>query len=347
MSNSNIRLIIERNIPYVAGLLDDYAAVRYLAPEEITPKAVRDTDGMIIRTRTKCDAALLNKSDVKMIATATIGMDHIDLDYCRDHSIIAVNAPGCNAPAVAQYVFATILQVINRPLSTYTIGIVGVGHVGSIVERWARGLDMKVLRCDPPRQAAEGGDDWADLDSIAAEADIITFHTPLTHDTDYPTYHIAGEDFLNKLRRSPIIINSARGEIVDTAALVAARDAGKVGGLIVDCWEGEPEIDRELLRRADIATPHIAGYSAEGKIRASQVALDAITTFFMTPRVTVEAPLPPAAAKTVTIDGILGSYDPMPEVMALKAHPEDFEKIRNTYRLRHEAPEGSADYACS
>lgn len=292
MPNSNIRLIIERNIPYVAGLLDDYATVRYLAPEEITPKAVRDTDGLMIRTRTKCNAELLAKSDVKLIATATIGTDHIDLDYCRDHSITVVNAPGCNAPAVAQYVFATILSVINRPLQSYTLGIVGVGHVGSIVERWAKALDMKVLRCDPPRQQAEGGDDWVDLDTIAREADIITFHTPLTHDGDYPTYHIANETFFASLRRAPIIINSARGEIVDTPALIAARDAGKVGSMIIDCWEHEPDIDRELLRRADIATPHIAGYSQEGKIRASQVALDALTTFFMTPRVTVDQPMP-------------------------------------------------------
>lgn len=341
MPNSNIRLIIERNIPYVAGLLDDYATVRYLAPEEITPKAVRDTDGLMIRTRTKCNAELLAKSDVKLIATATIGTDHIDLDYCRDHSITVVNAPGCNAPAVAQYVFATLLNVINRPLQSYTLGIVGVGHVGSIVERWAKALDMKVLRCDPPRQEAEGGDDWVDLDTIAREADIITFHTPLTRDGGHPTYHIANEAFFNSLRRAPIIINSARGEIVDTPALIAARDAGKVGGMIIDCWEHEPDIDRELLRRADIATPHIAGYSQEGKIRASQVALDALTTFFMTPRVTVDMPMPPAPAQSINIRGILSTYDPMPEVIKLKEHPEDFEKIRNTYTLRHEAPEGT------
>lgn len=341
MPNSNIRLIIERNIPYVAGLLDDYATVRYLAPEEITPKAVRETDGMIIRTRTKCNEELLKKSEVKMIATATIGMDHIDLDYCKSRSITVINAPGCNAPAVAQYVFAAIMQVINRPLRSYTLGIVGVGHVGSIVERWAKALDMNVLVCDPLRQEAEGGDQWVDLDTIARKADIITFHTPLTREGEHATYHMADEAFFAKLRRSPIIINSARGEIVDTPALIEARKAGKVGGMIIDCWENEPDIDRELLAMADVATPHIAGYSQEGKVRASQIALDAITTFFMTPRVTVDMPLPPAPAQSVNIKGILDSYDPMPEVTALKKHPEDFESIRNSYPLRHEAPEGT------
>ena len=130
MPNNNIRLIIEKNIPFVKGLLDPYATVQYLAPEDITPRTVREIDGMVIRTRTRCDETLLAKSECKMIATATIGTDHIDKDYCKNRSITVVNAPGCNAPAVAQYVFATLLNVINRPLNTYTIGIVGGLIVG-------------------------------------------------------------------------------------------------------------------------------------------------------------------------------------------------------------------------
>lgn len=340
MPNSNIRIIIEKNIPYVAGLLDDYATVRYLAPEEITPKAVRDTDGLVIRTRTFCNEALLAKSDVKLIATATIGTDHIDADYCAKRGITVVNAPGCNAPAVAQYVFATLLEVINRPLHSYTLGIVGVGHVGKIVERWAKALDIDVLLCDPVRQQAEGGDCWVDLETIAQRADIITFHTPLTDEGPFATRHMAGEAFFASCRRAPIIINSARGGIVDTQALIEARKAGRVGGMIIDCWENEPEVSAELVAMADIATPHIAGYSSEGKIRASQIALDAVTTFFMTPRVTLNEPLPAPAAGTVTLAGIRSSYDPQPESKGLKAHPENFEQIRNAYKLRHEASEG-------
>lgn len=344
MPNNNIRLIIEENIPFVKGLLDPYATVSYLSPDDITPKAVRDVDGLMIRTRTKCDEELLRKSDVKLIATATIGTDHIDADYCAAHSITVVNAPGCNAPAVAQYVFATLLNVINRPLGAHTIGIVGLGHVGSIVARWAEGFDMKVLRCDPFRQEAEGGDGWCDIDTIAREADIITFHTPLTKDGPHPTYHMADETFFNKLRRAPIIINSARGGIIDTQALIDARRQGKAGPLIIDCWEGEPAINAELLELTHIATPHIAGYSKEGKIRASQIAIDAMTTFFMMPRVTIDVPLPPAPATTVSKNDVLESYDPMPESKALKASPADFEKMRNTYNLRHETPQGSDFY---
>ncbi len=339
MPNNNIRLIIEDKIPFVKGLLDSYATVRYLKPEEITPKAVREVDGLMIRTRTECNAELLAKSEVKMIATATIGTDHIDADYCAKRHITVTNAPGCNAPAVAQYVFATIFNIINRPITSYTIAVIGLGHVGSIVARWAKAFDMKVLCYDPPRQEAEGGDEWCDLDTIAREADIITFHTPLTSDGPYPTHHMADAAFFAKLRRSPVIINSARGGIIDTEALIAAKRAGQVGPLIIDCWEGEPVINKELLGLTAIATPHIAGYSSEGKIRASQIALDALTTFFMMPRVTVEAPLPPAPAVTVSMEGVLDSYDPLPESEALKAHPDDFESIRNNYTLRHEAPQ--------
>ena len=341
MPNSNIRLIIERNIPYVAGLLDDYATVRYLAPEEITPKAVRETDGMIIRTRTKCNEELLKKSEVKMIATATIGMDHIDLDYCKSRSITVINAPGCNAPAVAQYVFATIMQVINRPLRSYTLGIVGVGHVGSIVERWAKALDMNVLVCDPLRQEAEGGDQWVDLDTIARKADIITFHTPLTREGEHATYHMADEAFFAKLRRSPIIINSARGEIVDTPALIEARKAGKVGGMIIDCWENEPR-----------HRPRTVGYgrcchSAHCRIFArgqgASIADSSRCHYDLLYDAASDSRHAPAART-----GPVGEYQgdtrqlrPHARGLGTKKHPEDFESIRNSYPLRHEAPEGT------
>lgn len=343
MPNSNVKIIVESNIPFVRGLLDDYATISYLAPEDITPTAVREADGLLIRTRTRCDAALLEGSDVMFIATATIGTDHIDTEYCREHGITVTNAPGCNAPAVAQYVFGSLMQVINRPLSSYTIGVVGVGHVGSIVARWAKNLGMRVLLCDPPRQQAEGGDNWTDMAHIAREADIITVHTPLTADGEFATRHMLDAAYLSTLRRAPIIINSARGAIVDTPALIEARKQGLTGPLIIDCWEGEPDINRELLALADVATPHIAGYSREGKVRASQMVLDAATTFFMLPRVTVAEPLPPAVPRSVTLKGITESFNPMPLTAALKAAPADFERMRNTYELRHEAPEGRED----
>ncbi len=339
MSNSNLRLIVEKNIPFVKGLLDRYASVSYLAPEDITADAVREADGLMTRTRTFCNEALLKDSNIKLIATATIGTDHIDKEYCASRGITVCNAPGCNAPAVAQYVFGTLMQIINRPLAQHTIGVVGVGHVGEIVARWAEALEMRVLRCDPPRQAAGDPGEWVDLDTIAREADIVTFHTPLTRNGEHPTYHIAGEEFFSKCRRAPIIINSARGSIVDTQALINAKQNGLVGKLIIDCWEGEPTINRDLLALTSIATPHIAGYSKEGKIRASQAAIDAFTSFFNLPKTALEVAMPAPAAKAVSIKSILNSYDPTPESIAVKTSPEDFEKIRNNYTLRHEASE--------
>lgn len=343
MPNNFINIIVEENVPYVRGLLDDYATVRYLPSSAIDAKAAEMASAMIIRTRTRCDEALLAKSECRIIATATIGTDHIDLPYCASRGITVVNAPGCNAPAVAQYVFASLLQTVNRPLPSLTIGIIGVGHVGSIVERWARGFGMKVLLCDPPRQRAEGGDGWSTMADIAREADIITVHTPLTRECVDATYHMLDAEYLSTLRRAPVIINSARGEIVDTAALVEAAKAGKTGPLVIDCWENEPDIDRTLLEYVAIATPHIAGYSRQGKMRASQVALDAVTTMLMLPRVTIAGPQPPAPARAVRITDVLASYDPTTDTAALKAAPENFESLRNHYNYREEVPEGCED----
>ncbi len=335
MPDSTLNIIIEENVPFVRGLLDPYANIRYLAPEEFTPGSVADADAMIIRTRTRCDRALLEKSRCRFIATATIGMDHIDIPYCTSRGITVANAPGCNAPAVAQYVFASILAVVTRPLAGLTIGIVGVGHVGSIVENWAHSLGMNVMRCDPPRQRNEGGD-WATLQEIAADADIITFHTPLTHGGPDATFHLADSAFFNALRHKPVIINSARGPVTDTRALIPAAENGQTGPLIIDCWENEPEIDRTLLKIAAVATPHIAGYSIQGKIRASRQALEAVCSAFGLPHVAPDQPEPPAAPHTVSIGNIRASYDPLTDTNALRTAPEMFESLRNHYRLRNE-----------
>ena len=176
-----MKIIVEKNIPYIQGLLEPFGTVEYLSANEITADTVRDADALFVRTRTKCNAALLEGSRVKFIATATIGTDHIDLPYCREKGITVRNAPGCNAPAVAQYVFATIARWMEgKPMSPreLTLGVIGVGNVGKIIVRWARNLGFNVLECDPPRQRAEGGS-FVSLDEIARTADIITFHTPL------------------------------------------------------------------------------------------------------------------------------------------------------------------------
>lgn len=320
------------------GLLEPFATVRYLAAEAIDAEAVRNADALIIRTRTRCNSQLLDGSKCKVIATATIGTDHIDLPYCQSRGITVVNAPGCNAPAVAQYVFASILAITKRPLTEMTIGIVGVGNVGRIVEQWAHSLGMTVLRCDPPRQLAEGGQ-WNTLDEIAEKADIVTFHTPLTKTGANATFHLIGKEFLTALKRKPILINAARGPVADTQALIEAIRGGQVGPVAIDCWENEPAISHELLELVTIATPHIAGYSRQGKVRASQMALDAITKHLGLPHLTVQQDIPAPAAKVVNAVDIESSYNPLTDTAALRESTDKFEALRNHYDLRNEVKE--------
>lgn len=312
--------------------------VTELAAGEIDRAAMADADALVTRTRTRCDASLLEGSRCTLVASATIGLDHVDCEWCRNAGIEVANAPGCNAPAVAQYVISTLVAAFGPDLSGRTLGVVGVGHVGSIVSRWARQAGMEVLECDPPRQRAEGGE-FTDLATVAARADAITFHVPMTRGGEDATWHLADERFFSLLRKQPLIINTARGPVVDNHALLAALDSGLVGKAAIDCWEGEPEISRELLRKAFVATPHIAGYSRSGKARASQMALDAICRHFGLERLTIDEPVAPYAPDGLTAQEIADSYDPVADSEALRREPGDFEKLRNTYALRPEAGE--------
>ena len=309
--SSKPRVVADCNIPFIDTLLGDTVELVRLSPSAIDADAVRDADALLTRTRTRCNASLLDGSHCSLVATATIGTDHIDFDYCRSRGIEVVSAPGCNAPAVAQYVWASILTLLpGRDQSTVTVGVVGVGHVGSIVERWGRSMGYRMLLCDPPRAEREGDSRFVDLATIARECDVITFHTPHTKTGQYPTYHIAGREFFDSLSRRPVIINSARGPIVDTPALLDAIDKGLVSHTVIDCWEGEPDINPSLLSRADIATPHIAGYSLEGKTRASIAVARAVCRHFgLTYNDAI--PAPKDTPQAVTPRQILDSYNPL------------------------------------
>lgn len=311
-----MNVAVESHIPFIKGKLEAAGhCVEYLTPEEFTRHNIRQADALIVRTRTRCDASLLDDTNVKKIATATIGTDHIDTDYCARRGIEVHNAPGCNAPAVAQYVLASLGSL---GITDATIGIVGVGHVGSIVDRWARANGYKTLLCDPPLGKP------ATLRDIAENSDVITFHTPL----DASTFHMADAEFFAACRRTPLIINAARGAIVDTPALIDALKSGAVRGAVIDCWEGEPAISRELLDLSAIATPHIAGYSLQGKRRATAMALAAIDP-------TLHESLDPVAPHP-TLAAILSTYNPLTDTALLKQTPTAFEPLRNTYPLRPE-----------
>lgn len=324
-----MKLIVENKIPHIAPLLAELPVEPlFLPPGAITRDATGDAEGLIVRTRTRCDAALLDGTAVRFIATATIGTDHIDLDYCRRRRITVASAPGCNAPAVAQWVFAALAAV--RP-DAQTLGIVGCGHVGSIVERWGRAMGLRVLVNDPPRALREGSEGFCDLATIAREADVITFHTPL----DATTRHLASREFFAALRRRPAIFNAARGAIVDTPALVVALDKGLAGAAAIDCWENEPNISTALLERAAVATPHIAGYSRHGKMRASIMAADALRRYLgMAP--TGDAAKVHRVPETVSLAEAAASYDIAADTALLRARTAEFEALRNGYSLREE-----------
>lgn len=328
-----MKTIIEANIPYIHGLIEPYSEVEYLESEDITPEAVRDADALLVRTRTRCDEALLGGSRVTFVGTATIGLDHIDLPWCAAHGIEAVNAPGCNAPAVAQWVLAVVARMMTKTPADTVLGIVGVGHVGSIVENWARAIGFNVLRCDPPRRRAEGGDFIA-LNELIARADIVTLHTPLYREGPDATYHLVDARLISALRPNAILLNAARGAIFHTEEVLRALSARPDVRLAIDCWEGEPQLNEQLLRRAEIATPHIAGYSLEGKHRATSLVVSALARHFGLPIDLGHIDM--STASRPSLQRIAQSYDPMPDDRALRAEPSALERLRNRYPLRPE-----------
>lgn len=352
-----MRIIIDDKIPYIREAASHLGEIVCLPGADIGPADVRSADALIVRTRTRIDSALLRGSRVQFVATATIGYDHIDTRYLDEAGIGWTNCPGCNAGSVAQYVACSLMLLEEDGLlprrDRCCVGIVGVGHVGSRVSDLLRRMGYEVLHCDPPRAEAEGASGFVPLAEVARKADVITFHTPLTRDGAHPTHHLADGTLFASLRRRPVLINSSRGEVVDTAALLRAMDLGQVGPVVIDTWEHEPDIDADLLGHAYIATPHIAGYSADGKACGSQMALTAVarhfglpTDFCITPPplphdfTSLPLTLPDSEGlHRYAMDHPLGWYDPRRDTLALRHCPEDFERQRGNYPLRRECPD--------
>ena len=345
------RIIIDANIPYIRGAFDNVAEVEYLVAKEITHDKAMNADALIVRTRTRCNAELLEGTRVKMIATATIGIDHIDTEYCDTHGIQWTNAPGCNAESVAQWVGSALAVWANKyncSLVGKTIGIVGHGHVGKRVERLAHKLGMNVLLNDPPL-ALEHPDKYVDLHTIARECDVITFHTPLTREGEFATYNLADEEFFRILQERHIttpslIINAARGGIINENALLSHLSQlstfnFQLSNIAIDCWDGEPETNAELRAKALIATPHIAGYSADGKLNASQQVVQAVAKVLNIIPNTIEGL---TEKKTTNKEGdelkdeLLNNYNILADSDALKAEPDKFEWFRSNYPVRRE-----------
>ncbi|MCL3780493.1 4-phosphoerythronate dehydrogenase PdxB [Prolixibacteraceae bacterium JC049] len=347
-----MKIIVDNKIPYIKGALEPFAEVIYLPGSETTPAIVKEVDALITRTRTICNSSLLENSNVRMIATATIGFDHIDTNYCAEKGIEWTNAPGCNSSSVEQYVIAALCQLSveqNFSLRDKTIGIVGVGNVGKKVARVATLFGMKVLLNDPPRAREEGDSDFVDLATIQQEADIITLHTPLNRSGEDCTFHLADESFFSALKKQPILLNTCRGEVVKTEALKKAIVQKQVSGAVIDCWEQEPNIDMELLEMVDIATPHIAGYSRDGKANGTAQSVQTISRFFdlgidnWRPEA-IEEPAHSEIALSSNIENqeeeikrlILHTYPILDDDKRLRKSISDFEKQRGDYPVRRE-----------
>ena len=345
-------IVADSKIPYLEGVFEPYADMRYLDPGEITPETVRDADALIIRTRTRCAAPLLDGSRVSMIATATIGTDHIDAAYCAVHGIEWTGAPGCNASSVAQYVTSALLRVSfrhNVDLRRKTIGIVGCGNVGTKVAAAAAALGMNVLVNDPPRAEREGNVGFVPLERIQQDADFITLHVPLTHSGPHRTFRLADEEFFRKLRRQPFFFNTSRGDVTDGNALKGAIITHRLAGAVLDVWPDEPDIDDELLSLAELATPHVAGYSTDGKANGTSMAVRAVAKHFGIESLLnfFPAEIPAPANPVITLDpasphplsdAVFASYDVAADDAALRAAPENFEALRGSYRVRREFP---------
>ncbi|MCQ2184601.1 MAG: 4-phosphoerythronate dehydrogenase [Bacteroidales bacterium] len=340
-----MKVVVDKAIPFLKGVLEPYCdAVVYLDGREISSRDVRDADALLVRTRTTCGAELLEGSSVSLVATATIGTDHIDIPWCESRGVAVGSAAGCNSHGVAQYVTAALCTLHRRGslnLRGLTVGVVGVGNVGSKVASYSETLGMKVLLCDPPRAAAEGPEGFVPLEELLRGSDIVTVHVPY----DSSTHNMICGKFISAMKPGAVLVNSSRGGVMDPDAVAGARLCGRIGSLVVDTWPGEPDIPEELLSAADIATPHIAGYSFQGKQNASAAVVRAFAEHFGISDLKDFMPLPDGhSLRCVTIGddmdenvaAVLDLYDIEADSRALKSAPAEFEHLRNSYVYRDE-----------
>lgn len=347
-----IRIVADDKIPFLKGILEPYAKVSYLPGNQINKKVVMEADALLIRTRTRCDSELLSGTPVRFVGTATIGFDHIDTDYCEKNNIKWINAPGCNSSSVAQYIAAALLRIASEhgfSLRDKAIGIIGVGNVGSKVQSLTGILGMKVILNDPPRARNEMNMNFASLDSIINESDIITLHVPLNMDGRDKTFHLFDSGIFGKIKKGTWLINSSRGGVVETEALKNALAEDKLAGTVIDVWENEPEIDIPLMHTAFLATPHIAGYSADGKANGTSIIVRNLCKIFDLPLTKWYPEEIPAPAEPVLVIDCIGksdeeiirkavfhTYNIVEDDIKLRFDPSRFEKVRENYPLRRE-----------
>jgi erythronate-4-phosphate dehydrogenase len=359
LKGSLLKIAADENIPFVKECFSSLGEVELYSGREISSKAAGEADVLLVRSVTKVGKDLLEGSAVKFVGTATIGTEHVDCNYLKSRGIGFASAPGSNANSVAEYVAAALLAVARKykmELAGKSIGIAGVGNVGGRVEAKAKALGMEVLLNDPPLQRQTGDSKYLPLEELYG-CDFITLHTPLTFEGIDKTFHLANADFFNSLKEGAGFINTSRGGVVDTQALKNAMESGKLGSVVLDVWENEPNIDNELLRKVDLSTPHIAGYSLDGKVEGMMMIYRAVCDYFNLPvERRIEDFLPVPELSMVEVNPDLGSeeellHDTVQQVYVINRDdfntreillvPEEergrfFDDLRKNYPVRRE-----------
>ena len=284
MPSSTLRILADENIPLAREAFGTLGAVWCMPGRQITPEAVREADVLLVRSVTRVDAALVEGSPLRFVGSATIGTDHMDLDALHECGIAFAHAPGSNAESVVEYVLAALLRLAARrdeTLREKVVGIVGCGAIGGRLAARLAAFGMRVVKNDPPlaERAAQADipHDFIALPEVLAEADVVTLHVPLTHTGPHATHHLFDKTILNRLKSGVWLVNTARGAVVSNAALKEALEAGRLDAVVLDVWENEPTPDPDVLRRVALATPHVAGYSYDGKVEGTRMLYHALT----------------------------------------------------------------------
>ncbi|WP_279022649.1 4-phosphoerythronate dehydrogenase PdxB [Gibbsiella quercinecans] len=348
-----MKILVDENMPYAAELFSRLGEVRAVPGRPIPRDALADAGALMVRSVTKVNEELLAGTRIGFVGSATAGTDHVDDAWLKQAGIAFSAAPGCNAIAVVEYVFSALMLLAERDgfqLRDKTVGIVGVGNVGSRLDARLKALGVRTLLCDPPRAArGDAGAFWP-LEKLVAEADVLTFHTPLNKSGPYNTLHLADAELLAALPDNRILINACRGPVVDNAALLQALEQGKKLSTVLDVWEPEPALSLPLLARVDIGTAHIAGYSLEGKARGTTQVFEAFSQYLDRPQqVELAALLPVPAFSEIHLHGPLDDaklkrlmhlvYDVRRDDAPLRkvaGQPGEFDRLRKQYQERRE-----------
>lgn len=340
-----MKVVIDEAIPYIRGVIEPFADVEYCSGREIDREKAKDADALIVRTRTRCGRELLDGTSVRLVVTATAGKDHIDEEWCAGSGIRTASVPGCNAAGVVQYFFTSLFwmaETLGIGLKGRRIGVVGAGNVGGRIAAIAPLFGFETAVCDPPRAAREGSSGFVPLEALLDSSDIVTLHVPL----DASTRGMADANFFHRMRKKAIFVNASRGEVADDAALAAFRD--RFAALALDVWNGEPHVSADLVASADVATPHIAGYSLAGKVNATVGAVRAFASFYGIGELAGYFPadvrrdglsrrLEIAGKDQASVAAALTDLYPVwRDSDALKGNVDGFERLRTEYQFRTE-----------